>query len=66
MQPFGLVINCILPIRKQHVGVGINDGERCLQLMRGVRDELFLFIERFLDRCNGTIGKVTAQEVNDD
>ncbi|MNI50031.1 hypothetical protein D3C73_1046700 [compost metagenome] len=63
MQPFGLLGNGVVLVGQEYIGIRIDNGERGLQLMRGIGDELLLLVKGFPDRSDGAVRKVAAGEI---
>ncbi|CDN42633.1 hypothetical protein BN871_BR_00040 [Paenibacillus sp. P22] len=65
MQPLGLSGDRVVAVREQHVGVGVDDGQRRLQLVRGIGDEALLLVERLPHRSDGAACEVPAHKIDD-
>ena len=52
----------LLPIHLQHIDIGRDDGQRCLQLMSCIRNKLLLFLQRFHHRPDRHAGQQPDQK----
>ncbi|MMZ61465.1 hypothetical protein D1872_236170 [compost metagenome] len=66
MQPFRLAGNRILPGRKQHVGICVDDGQRGFQFVRGIGNKLLLLVEGLPNGLNRPIGEIAADKEQGD